>query len=334
MYNEFVIVARAPLRISLAGGGSDIPSFFQREFGEVLSFSINKYVYLAGHEYFAGGIRLSYSKTETVQDVEKIEHPLFRNALLYLDFQQDIELSSFADVPGTGTGLGSSSAFTVALLHLLSTFKGQDLTASDLAKTACKVEIEMCGDPIGKQDQYASAFGGINRFRFNEDDSVEKIHTDLDSKKDFLNESLLLYHTGVGRFASSILAEQRTSIERDAQVFQNVRNIRNRVSDMQTCLVKEDSKSLGSLLSESWEDKKKLASGISNSIIDQLLESAVKAGALGGKLVGAGGGGFLLLCIEPGNRSKFQKSFSGLRNLPFQVENEGSKIVYDDEDQI
>jgi D-glycero-alpha-D-manno-heptose-7-phosphate kinase len=334
MYHGLVIVARAPLRISLAGGGSDLPSFYQREFGEVLSFSVNKYVYLAGHEYFAGGIRLSYSKTETVQNVEKIEHPLFRNALLCLNFQQDIELSSFADVPGTGTGLGSSSAFTVALLHLLSTFKGLDVTESDLAKTACKVEIEMCGDPIGKQDQYASAFGGINRFRFNEDGSVEKIPTDLEGKQDFLNESLLLYHTGVGRFASSILAEQRTAIQRDEHIFQYVRNIRDRVSDMQASIVREDSKSLGSLLSESWEDKKKLASGISNLEIDLLLETAVKAGALGGKLVGAGGGGFLLLCIEPGNRSKFQESFFGLRNLPFHVENEGSKIVYDDEVRV
>jgi len=326
-----MIVARAPLRVSLAGGGSDLPGFYRQEFGEVLSFAINKYVYLAGHEYFAGGMRLSYSKTETVNNVEDIEHPLFRNSMKYLSFSGDIELSSFADVPGSGTGLGSSSAFTVALVHLLSTFKGISLSSQELAKIACEIEIELCGEPIGKQDQYASAFGGMNRFRFNSDESVDCSNWDLGGHVSFLNETLLLYHTGIGRSASSILKEQTTRLDTEPDAIQRIRKIRDRVDEMASCVLQEDSKGIGRLLSESWLDKQQLATGISNNRIDGLLERAISCGASGGKLVGAGGGGFLLLCVDPQNRKTFQEKFTDLRHLPFLLDTVGSRIVYNDE---
>lgn len=329
-----MIIARAPLRVSLAGGGSDLPSFYRKEFGEVLSFTINKYVYLVGHAYYAGGIRLSYSKTETVTNIGDIEHPLFRNSMKHLAFTGDIEVGSFADVPGSGTGLGSSSAFTVALIHLLSTIKGERLSCEELAKIACEVEIELSGEPVGKQDQYASAFGGINRFRFNADESVDCIRWNLGERIPFLNKCLLLYHTGIGRPASKILKEQVSNIDKDPEAFQSVRKMRDRVDEMVSCILKEDYKDLGRLLLESWIDKQKLAGGISNKRIDQLLKRAINCGASGGKLVGAGGGGFLLLCVDPENQKRFQERFTDLRNLPFFLDTLGSTIVYNDEVEL
>jgi D-glycero-alpha-D-manno-heptose-7-phosphate kinase len=217
------------------------------------------------------------------------------------------------------------------LIHLLSTFKGAELSSEELARIACKVEIELCGEPIGKQDQYASAFGGLNRFRFNSDESVDCIRWDLENRVAFLNESLLLYHTGIGRSASTILKEQASRIDNDPDAIHRVRKIRDRVDDTVSCILLEDSESLGALLSESWNDKQQLATGISNNDIDQLLESAISCGASGGKLVGAGGGGFLLLCVDPAYRKMFQEKFTGLRNLPFLLDNVGSAIVYNDE---
>ncbi len=327
-----MIVSRSPLRISLAGGGSDLPSFYRQDFGEVLSFAINKYVYLAGHDYFAGGIRLSYSRTESVRSISEIQHPIFRNTLDHLNFDSDIELSSFADVPGSGTGLGSSSAFTVSLLNLLSTYSGTERTQEELASLACKIEIDLCGDPIGKQDQYASAIGGLNRIRFNKDDSVNVTKLSAqETKSEFLNESLLLFYSGIGRSASLILSEQNKKIKENSSTFEAVRSIREGVNDMESCINQEDAHGLGNLLSQNWQYKKKLANQISTPEIDDLFELANKCGALGGKIVGAGGGGFLLLCIEPGGQFEFQKRFNLLRNLPFRVEREGATIVYSDE---
>jgi D-glycero-alpha-D-manno-heptose-7-phosphate kinase len=326
-----MILTRAPLRISLAGGGSDLPSFYSHDFGEVLSFAIDQYVYIAAHSYFSGGIRLSYSQTELVQNHLEIEHPLFRNTMKSLDFHGDIELSSFADVPGSGTGLGSSSAFTVALIHTLLTFNGERRTAHEIASLACSIEIEMCGDPIGKQDQFASAFGGINRFKFMSDGSVTtNQNSNLSSKVDFLSNSLLLYYTGMGRSSTSILQEQSLAMIPGSESFDAVSRIRDKVEEMQNHILDENAVGVGELLEQSWNDKRKLSSGISNPLFEGMLAKAKELGALGGKLVGAGGGGFLLICVPFERRNRFIKEFDSLRHLPFKVSMQGVETVYND----
>jgi D-glycero-alpha-D-manno-heptose-7-phosphate kinase len=327
-----VILTKAPLRISLAGGGSDIPSFYKRDFGEVLSFTIDKYVYIASHSYFSGGIRLSYSKTEFVKSIHEIEHPLFRNTMKYMNFSGDLELSSFADVPGTGTGLGSSSAFTVALIRTLLEFKNNTATAKEIAEIACEIEIGMCNDPIGKQDQFASAIGGVNRFRFNSDNTVTISDSEmLNSKIDFLNKSFLLYYTGKGRLSKAILEEQSAGMLSGSNTYDAVVQIRDTVQPMEDCIKSEDIIGIGEILGKSWNYKRSLSPSISNSNIDHLIVEARKLGALAGKLVGAGGGGFLLLCVPYERRDYFKDKFNILRNLPFNISNNGVEVVYSDE---
>jgi len=327
-----MILTRSPLRISLAGGGSDIPNFYRQDFGEVLSFSIDKYVYIAAHNYFSGGIRLSYSKTEIVNSIHEIEHPIFRNAMKHLKFRSDIEISSFADVPGNGTGLGSSSAFTVALIRALLEIKGTIATKHEIAKLACEIEINLCRDPIGKQDQFASSFGGINRFRFNPDNSVNEVASaKFANKINFLNNSFLLYYTGNGRTSNTILSEQSDGMIPGNSKYNSVVKIRDKVPLMEQSIMSEDLATIGSILDESWQLKKSLSSSVSNSEIDDLIIEAKRLGALGGKLVGAGGGGFLLLCVPSENRNYFQDKFQKLRRLPFSVSTKGVEVVYNDE---
>jgi D-glycero-alpha-D-manno-heptose-7-phosphate kinase len=331
-YNKRVILTRAPLRISLAGGGSDLPAFYRQDFGEVISLTINKYVYVAVHSFFAGGIRLSYSKTELVSRFEEIQHPIFRNAMKILDFREDVEISSFADVPGNGTGLGSSSAFTVALLKCLLDYRKLTSRSEEIADLACRVELELCGDPIGKQDQYASAVGGIRNYVFNRDDSViVKEDSCVASKEAFLNECLILYYLGIGRSALPILREQSLSMKSSADLYDSVRNIRGNVKEMISCIRGEDAFGVGQLILNSWNEKKKLSKQISNSVIEDCLSKAIKLGATGGKVVGAGGGGFLLICVPPEIREKFIESYDNLKIFPFKVSNTGVETIYNNE---
>lgn len=329
-----MILSRAPLRISLAGGGSDLPNFYAHEFGEVLNFAINKYVYIAIHDYYSGGIRLSYSKTETVHSRNQIEHPLIKNVLECLNFEGSVEIGSFADVPGTGTGLGSSSAFTVALLNAILNFQKREQTVEYLALSACKVELEMCGDPIGKQDQYASAYGGIRRYIFNPDNSVNVIHeASFSDKAEFLNQSLLLYYTGLARSATTILQQQSDSLKNRGIEFDSIKEIKSLVPNMADAISNENVHALGQIVKTGWDLKKLVAPGVTNSTIDSMLERATSLGALSGKLVGAGGGGFLLLCVEPWHRKTFMAEFTELRQLPFSVSAHGAEIVYSDESE-
>ncbi len=330
-----MILSRAPLRVSLAGGGSDLPTFFEQEQGQVLSFAIDKYVYIAAHELFKGGIRLSYSKTEEVDFPGQIEHPLIRETFLESQFSQPIEIGSFADVPGTGTGLGSSSAFTVALLnallHLNGTATTHQKTSEYLAETACKIEIQRCGQLIGKQDQYASAFGGLNVITFNSDGStkVESLLTD-DSMVDFLNGSLALFYLGFGRPGSEILNEQSRNLKEKKDEFKAMKELRNLVPEMLIALSNKDSRHLGELLTKGWKLKASTSNSISSPQIEQAFEEAMNLGALGGKVVGAGGGGFILLALEQKKREEFIRSFSKYRNLPFSISRSGAEIIYSD----
>jgi D-glycero-alpha-D-manno-heptose-7-phosphate kinase len=326
-----MIVSKAPLRISLAGGGSDLPSFYQHEEGQVFSFLIDKYVYIACHELFSGGIRLSYSKTENVQSVSDIEHPLIRETMKLLDFEKSIEIGSFADVPGSGTGLGSSSAFTVALLAALKAFSKQDFDSKFLAESACLVEIEKCNEPIGKQDQFASAYGGINHFTFHKDNSVTVKEFYSEDTSMFLEQSILLYYLGTGRNSSEILSHQNNAMQKGSKQLESVRKIKDRVPELIESVLNKDVISMASIIRESWDDKKNLNVHISNPTIDNIIDSAFSEGAIAAKVVGAGGGGFLMVVVEPNRRIEFVNGFKLLRNLPFKVSKNGAEVVYSDE---
>lgn len=330
-----MILSRAPLRVSLAGGGSDLPAFYQQEPGEVLSLTIDKYVYIAAHELFKGGIRLSYSKTEEVDEPRQIEHPLIRESFLETNFTQPIEVGSFADVPGTGTGLGSSSAFTVALLNGLTHINGMSRSCSDLprylAETACKIEIERCGQLIGKQDQFASAYGGLNQIKFNPDGStdVESLLVD-DELENFLNQSLALFYLGFGRPGSEILNEQSAKLKDKENEFLAMQQLKNLVPEMRIAITNKDPNHLGHLLTMGWQLKASTSNSISSPQIEAAFVEAMELGALGGKVVGAGGGGFFLLALQPQTRDEFIKNFSKYRNLPFRISRSGAKIIYSD----
>lgn len=326
-----MIVSKAPLRISLAGGGSDLPSFYGLEEGQVFSFSIDKYVYIACHNLFSGGLRLSYSKTETIKSIFDISHPLIRETLKFLNFEESIEIGSFADVPGFGTGLGSSSAFTVALLAAIREFSKMEYDSRFLAESASIVEIEKCNEPIGKQDQYASAYGGINQITFHTDNSVSVKEFYSESISKFLEQSISLFYLGAGRDSSSILKHQNKAMQEEESKFQLVKKIRDRVPELIESVTEQNVDLMAQIIRDSWEDKKKLQTQISNSSIDKAIFNAISAGALAAKVVGAGGGGFLMVVIDPEKRREFLDRFDTLRELPFKVSKNGAGVVFSDE---
>lgn len=308
------------------GGGSDLPNFYEKDFGEVISCSINQYIYLVLNKPFNNEIRLSYSKTEIVKSRSEILHPLFREALLEVGPSDNIEIGSFADVPDTGTGLGSSSSFTVALIAGLKEFQDQKISPKEIAALACKVELNRCKDPIGKQDQFASALGGLNKFRFNPDGSVLVSKQAISSENlILLQNSLYLIHLGFARSSNDILRTQNELLETNPKVFENVKRIRNLVDDMLFALNSLDIKIIGELLEESWEIKKQLSAGISNKQIDEIFFLLKSWGSSGGKLLGAGGGGFLLMAVPSQNQKKFdvKLSESGLRRVKFEFDTDG-----------
>lgn len=328
-----MIVTRTPLRVSLAGGGSDLPSFYRSAVGAVVSFAIDKSIYIACHGLYSGGIRLSYSQTERVSSPLEISHPLIRESLLRLGFSKDVEIGSFADIPASGTGLGSSSSFTVGLIKALSTYMGKELSPHELAEIACEVEIGRCQEPIGKQDQFAAAYGGINVIRFHSDEKVEVESLTSKNLTRFLESTLMLFDLGFGRKASDILVRQSEAMHQ-AETFERVLSLRNLVEPMVNAITGEDHIELGKILHESWIKKRELASGISNQEIEEIYSFAIKCGALAGKVVGAGGGGFLLLAVEPGRKADFRQRFNRSRELVFQVSDKGSEVVFSDEGRV
>jgi D-glycero-alpha-D-manno-heptose-7-phosphate kinase len=327
-----MILSRAPLRISLAGGGTDLPSYYSQSGGEVFSFAINKFIYLAVHDLYKGGIRLNYSKTEEVATPPEITHPIFRETLLELKASRPLEIGSYADIPSSGTGLGSSSAFTVALVNAIRAFHGESSSASYLANLACKIEMELVGDPIGKQDQYASAFGGINRIHFESNNNViVSPSKSAIQDKVFLDSCLTAFYLGYGRSASEILKKQNEDINQK----QNIRSMLDQMKSLVTPTIEsvknQDVRGLGHLISEGWNLKKSIGEQISNVSIDEIVEKAMDSGAIGAKILGAGGGGFLLVCHEPGQREYIKKKLEFLRALDFEISLVGASIVYNDE---
>ena len=321
-----MIITKTPFRVSFCGGGSDMANFYEKYGGCVLSTSINKYCYISIHPYFnENQTLLKYSENELVDSPDQIRHRIFRQVLTDMGIH-GVEISSTADIPG-GTGLGSSSTFTVGLLNSLNCYKGKFVSKDKLAKLACEVEIEKLGNPIGKQDQYGAALGGLNFIKFNQDGSVshEPILMEGKTYKE-LQKNLLMFYTGTTRSANTILAEQTKNITSEDKA-RNLLKMCGLAKDMKVALENNDISSFGKILDEGWQLKKELASGIANQAIDEAYEIAMKNGALGGKLLGAGGGGFLLFYCEEEKQDQLKKAI-GLRELDFSFERDGTSVIY------
>ncbi|QTH42274.1 hypothetical protein J4772_33165 [Cohnella sp. LGH] len=321
-----MIITRTPFRVSFCGGGSDLASFYEQHGGCVLSSSINKYMYISVHPYFDEKYTsLKYSENELVDDLSKIKHRIL-NSVLNQRKLSGVEISSTADVPA-GTGLGSSSTFTVGLLHAIYSYKGQYVSKATLAEEACEVEINRLGAPIGKQDQYAAAFGGLNfiRFKRNGSTSVEPIMMKPETYNKLQN-NLIMFYTGTSRSANTILSEQKNNISQQ-ETTKNLQQMCTLAEEMKAALQEDDLSSFGEILNRGWLLKKTLASGISNPDIDHAYDVAMENGALGGKLLGAGGGGFFLFYCEPHNQEKLRTAI-GLKKMDFKLEYDGSSVVH------
>ena len=320
-----MIITRTPFRVSFVGGGSDLKDFYsQNGYGAVVSTAINKYMYIAIHPYFHDKIRLKYSKTEDVKSIDEIQHPIVRECLKKVQIENGIEIASFADVPA-GTGLGSSSSFAVGLLNALYAYKGKTVSKEKLAQEACEIEIDSLGEPIGKQDQYAAAYGNINYIKFNKDETVDVSPILLtEPLKKALEECFCLYHIGGERRASDILSEQKNNIAIEDK-YQNLKKMVMLASELRDAFLDEKLETVGAILHRGWLYKKELASNISNSDIDDLYNTALKYDAIGGKLLGAGGTGFFLIYSK--DHKQLQKHL-GCRVLPFRIDREGTKIIF------
>jgi len=325
-----MIVSRAPVRFSLGGGGTDLPSYSSQHGGFLVAAAIDKYIYVSANRRFYDSIRLAYSKTETVDSVDQIDHRIFREALRMSGIGQGIELSSTADCP-PNSGLGSSSTFTVALINALHTYKHEYVSSEQLAQEACKIEIDILKEPIGKQDQYIAAYGGVTGFTFNTDGSVEVER--VPARPEVLAElesNLLIFYSGVERAAASVLSKQGQNIKSNSDgAVERMHRIKELGYETRRILIRGNIDSYGELLHEHWTNKRKLASNMSDSTIDEHYEAARAAGAIGGKLMGAGGGGFFMFYAQPGDRRRVYAAMvaRGLRQLPFRFDTGGSRIV-------
>lgn len=323
-----MIITRTPFRVSFAGGGSDLKEYYLKYGGSVLSVSIDKYIYLSMHPYFNNDkIFLKYSKNELVNDVNEIEHKIIKQ--VFKDFKiSGVDFSSSADIP-SGTGLGSSSSFTVGLTKLCSSYIDKYMNLQDIAKYACEVEIDKLKEPIGKQDQYACAIGGLNFIEFGMDGNVtiEKIIIE-ENKLNQLQDNLLMFYLGNTRSASNILSEQKENTINDEKKVENLHKMVNLSIQLKRELIKGNIDAMGDILHRGWTYKKELASKISNKNIDNYYDTALRNGATGGKLLGAGGGGFLLFYAPVVNHEKIRNALIDLEELKFNFSFEGSKILY------
>lgn len=320
-----MIIVQSPLRISLFGGGTDFPDYYLQEGGCVLSTAIDKYIYVVIKQRYDDKLRIGYTSTEIVDNVNEIQHELIREALRITGISKGVEITTMGDIPA-GSGLGSSSAVTVGALNAMYTTLGENVSASRLAREACEIEIERLKKPIGVQDQYISAFGGLRFIEFRTDGSINVERVALDPLvKRRLNENLLILFTGVTRQADTILAEQQVNIAQRMTVLREMKQI---AYEARHELEAGNIDVLGQLLHESWMLKKQLASRISNGLIEEAYQTARKAGALGGKIAGAGGGGFLLLYCPCGRRDAVRAALKDFQELPFQLEPDGSKVIF------
>jgi D-glycero-alpha-D-manno-heptose-7-phosphate kinase len=324
-----MIIARSPLRITLGGGGTDLPSYYRENEGFLVSAAIDKYVYVTVMRPFTEGIYLKYSQLEHVEKIPDVKHPIIREALLMMGFKTpQVEITTLADIP-SGTGLGSSGSFTTALLKALYTHRKRHLHQEELAELACHVEIDRLGEPIGKQDQYIAAVGGVTCFTFHKDDTVtaKPLGLSMDTMFD-LEDNLLLFFTGFSRSASGILKDQQTrSQQNDVDMLKNLHYVKDLGYRSRDALEGGNSALFGELMHEHWEHKKRRSGGMSNAKIDEWYELGMKNGAIGGKLVGAGGGGFLMFMAHDRNKLRHAMAAAGLEEVRFRFDFEGTKVV-------
>lgn len=323
-----MIIVQAPLRTSLFGGGTDFPGYYLEHGGCVLTSAIDKYIFVTIKRRFDNKLRVGYTHTELVDSVDEIHHELIRESLRLTGIDHGVEITTMGDIPSEGSGLGSSSTVTVGALHAMYAMRRELVMAERLASEACHIEIDVLGKPIGIQDQYIAAYGGLRFMEFMPGTGeVRSTRIELDAAtKRQLNHNLLLFYTGVTRKADSILSEQRENIRSRESVLEEMKHIAHVACDT---LQKGDVDTIGDLLHESWVLKKQLASKISNTDVDDLYEIARKAGATGGKIAGAGGGGFLLLYCPPGQQEHLRKEMHMLQELPFNLGQDGSKVIFD-----
>ncbi len=324
-----MIISRTPLRMSFVGGGSDLQVYYKTRFGAVISTTINKYVYITVNARFTDHIRVGYSKIEYVMGVDEIEHNLVREALKTVGgITRGIEIVYMSDLlpAHEGSGLGASSSVLVGTLHALHAFKGEYVSAETLAKEACHIEIDILGQPIGKQDQYAAAYGGFNHIQFNADESVDVDPIIIKaSLKEELNNNLMLFYIAMPKQSVEILTEQKQKTDQNLHILDKMVE---QVAELNEALRKNDLTEFGNLLHKGWMYKQQLASKISNPIINSYYEKARAAGALGGKILGSGGGGFLLFYCEPHKQDAVRGALSMLKETPFRFESSGSRIIY------
>jgi D-glycero-alpha-D-manno-heptose-7-phosphate kinase len=321
-----MIITQTPLRVSLLGGGTDLEEYYKHRPGFVVSCAIDKFVYVIVKERYDDLIYLNYSQKEIVSNVSEIRHDLIREAMRMTDVRGGIELSTLADIPSEGSGLGSSSSILVGLLNALYIYKGKQVTAETLAHQACKIEIEICGRPIGKQDQYIAAFGGVCGISFLKSGAVEIECLDLtDADRRILGSNLLLFFTGITRKSAHILSDQKTNTLTNLESLSQMAEL---ASLGKRAILSRQFNSIGELLHQSWQHKKMLSSKISNPQIDEMYARAISAGASGGKVSGAGGGGFLLLYCKREKQNAVREALREYREMPFLLENDGSKVIF------
>ena len=321
-----MIIVQTPLRVSLFGGGTDFPSFFMNEGGCVLSTAIDKSIFITAKTRFDQMLRVGYTKTEMVDDVSEIGHELIREALKKAGISRGIEVTTMGDIPSAGSGLGSSSTVTVGALHAVYSLMGELVSAERLAREACEIEIDILGKPIGIQDQYIAAYGGLRFLEFTTSGAI--INQKLQLRDDLireLNEKLLLFFTGVTRSSETILTEQKKNIDQRLELLNKMKEV---AYQARSELLNGSVDAIGELLHESWQMKKQLASQISNGALNDMYQTAREAGAVGGKITGAGGGGFLLLYCPYEKQKSLRSALSRLQELPFKLEADGSKVIF------
>jgi len=320
-----MIITQTPLRVSLLGGGTDFPDFYRQEAGCVLTTAIDKYIFVIIKSRFDDLIRVGYTRTEMVETVDEVQHELVREALRLTDITQGVEVATMADIPSQGTGLGSSSTVTVGLLNAMHVYQNDARPAEELAQQACAIELGRLGRPIGKQDQYIAAYGGLRFLRFRPDEEVEVETIVLPSAWwHRLSQNLLLFFTGQTRESRKILAVQRENIPARREILHELKTL---AEEGRRLLLAGQLEDLGRLLHEGWLLKKQLAAGIANEAIEALYEKARRAGALGGKVCGAGGGGFLVLYCPREEQTRLRAALQGHQELPFHLEPDGSKVI-------
>lgn len=321
-----MIISKTPLRISFVGGGTDLKAFYKHGYGAVVSTAIDKYVYITVNKTFAGHIRIGYSKVEYKKKVKDIQHNLVREALKLVGIKKGIEIFYMSDMlpAHEGSGLGASSSITVGTLNALHAFKKEYVSAKKLAEEACKIEIQILGEPIGKQDQYAAAYGGFNYIKFKADESVE-IDPVIFKLKNKLKKKLLMFYIGDKPKTRVVLSEQTKKTIQNLEVLRQMSGL---AKELKKSLEKNNLSQFADLLHQNWLLKQKLSSKITNPKINEYYQKARNVGALGGKILGSGGGGFLLLYCEEKNQKKVRKALKNLRESHFNFESQGSKIIY------